>query len=104
MDAVLAAIEQWPYARFLRTNFYAYPLARGGACADRQGKFEAFHNVAFAQDSIRAKSVVALAREAGVILSGYQGLAVWFLPMPMQNFGDNETVQYRQSELTGTRF
>ena len=26
MDAVLAAIEQWPYARFLRTNFYAYPL------------------------------------------------------------------------------
>lgn len=26
MDAFLAAIEQWPYARFLKTNFIAYPL------------------------------------------------------------------------------
>jgi hypothetical protein len=26
VDAILASIEQWPYARFLRTNFYAYPL------------------------------------------------------------------------------
>ena len=26
MDAFLAAIEQWPHARFLRTNFYAYPV------------------------------------------------------------------------------
>lgn len=47
---------------------------------------------------------IPLVREAGFILSGYQGLAVWFLPIPLQSFGDNETVQYRQAELTGTKF
>jgi hypothetical protein len=26
LDAFLAAIEQWPYGRFLKTNFIAYPL------------------------------------------------------------------------------
>jgi hypothetical protein len=26
VDTVLAAIEQWSYARFLKTNFIAYPL------------------------------------------------------------------------------
>jgi len=26
LEAFLATIEQWPYARFLKTNFIAYPL------------------------------------------------------------------------------
>lgn len=47
---------------------------------------------------------IPLVREAGFILSGYHGLAVWFLPIPLQNYGDNETIQYRQAELTGTKF
>lgn len=42
-------------------------------------------------------------REAGLLLSGYHGLACWFLPMPLQNYG-TATVFYRQAELTGTRF
>lgn len=46
---------------------------------------------------------VPFVREAGFILSGYQGAAVWFLPMPLHNYGQM-TVFYRQAELTGTRF
>jgi len=46
---------------------------------------------------------IPLVREAGLILSGYQGIAVWFIPMPLHNYGV-QTVFYRQAELTGTRF
>lgn len=42
-------------------------------------------------------------REAALILSGYRGVAVWFLPIPMANYGQM-AVFYRQCELTGTRF
>ena len=42
-------------------------------------------------------------KEASLILSGYQGIAVWFLPIPMANYGAM-TVFYRQCELTGTKF
>jgi len=42
-------------------------------------------------------------REFGMILSGYQGLKVWFLPIPLQNYGQ-DTLIYRQAELTGTKF
>ena len=41
--------------------------------------------------------------QACMILSGYQGVKVWFLPIPTANYGDNEVVVYRQSELTGTK-
>jgi len=46
---------------------------------------------------------IPLAREAGLILSGYKGIAVWFLPLPMNNYGV-QTVFYREAELTGTKF
>ncbi len=46
---------------------------------------------------------IPMVREASLILSGYQGVKVWFLPIPLSNFG-NMTVFYRQCELTGTRF
>jgi len=46
---------------------------------------------------------VPFVREAGMILSGYRGVAVWFLPIPMHNYGVT-TVFYRQAELTGTKF
>ncbi len=46
---------------------------------------------------------VPFVREAGFILSGYTGAAVWFLPMPLHNYGQM-TVFYRQAELTGTKF
>jgi len=43
-------------------------------------------------------------REAAFMLSGYSGgVAVWFLPVPMANYG-RRTVFWRQAELTGTRF
>lgn len=42
-------------------------------------------------------------REIAFILSGYQGITVWFLPMPMNNYGV-QTVFYKTAELTGTRF
>ena len=45
-------------------------------------------------------------RQAGFIMSGYSGVAVWFMPVPsasMANIG-KMVVFYRQCELTGTRF
>jgi len=46
---------------------------------------------------------VPFIREASLILSGFQGVAVWFLPIPMANYGQM-CVFYKQCELTGTRF
>ncbi|MCK5801902.1 MAG: OPT/YSL family transporter [Lentisphaeria bacterium] len=46
---------------------------------------------------------IPMIREAALILSGYKGVACWFLPMPVANYG-MMTVFYRQCELTGTKF
>ena len=43
-------------------------------------------------------------REASFILSGYKGLDIWLLPLPLTaNYGD-DTVQYRVAELVGCSF
>lgn len=46
---------------------------------------------------------IPMIREAALILSGYKGIACWFVPMPIANYG-SMTVFYRQCELTGTKF
>jgi hypothetical protein len=46
---------------------------------------------------------IPLVKEAGFILSGYRGINVWFIPIPLANYG-LQTVFYRQSELVGSRF
>ncbi|MCI7644514.1 MAG: OPT/YSL family transporter [Lentisphaeria bacterium] len=46
---------------------------------------------------------VPFIREIAFILSGYQGVAVWFIPIPMANYGV-QTVFYKTAELTGTNF
>lgn len=46
---------------------------------------------------------IPFVREAAFIFSGYSGVAVWFLPVPMADYG-RRTVFWRQAELTGTRF
>ena len=46
---------------------------------------------------------IPFVREASFILSGYNGIAVWFLPIPLHNYG-SMTVFYRSCELTGTKF
>ncbi len=46
---------------------------------------------------------IPFVREAAFIFSGYRGVAVWFLPIPLYNYGQM-VVFYRQCELTGTRF
>ena len=46
---------------------------------------------------------IPMIRQAAFILSGYRGVDVWFLPLPMHDFGRG-TVFYREAELTGTRF
>lgn len=46
---------------------------------------------------------IPFVREAGLILSGYHGVACWFLPFPIANYGIH-TVFYRQSELIGSKF
>lgn len=47
--------------------------------------------------------MLPLIREASLILSGYSGVKVWFLPLPLDNYGV-ATVMYRQAELAGTKF
>jgi hypothetical protein len=47
--------------------------------------------------------MLPLIREASLILSGYKGVTVWFLPLPMDNYG-LATMMYRQAELAGTKF
>lgn len=42
-------------------------------------------------------------RELSFILSGYKGVAIWFVPVPKANFG-GMVVFYRQAELLGTKF
>jgi len=46
---------------------------------------------------------IPMIREAAFILSGYKGVAIWFLPLPMDNYG-SATVEYRRAELIGVRF
>lgn len=46
---------------------------------------------------------IPFVREATFIFSGYRGVAVWFLPVPLHNY-NAMTVFYRQCELTGTKF
>jgi hypothetical protein len=49
---------------------------------------------------------IPMIREAGLILSGFRGIAVWFLPTAGPSMGqvNGMVVFYRQCELTGTRF
>jgi len=46
---------------------------------------------------------IPLVREMAFIFSGYQGVAIWFLPVPQANYG-TQTVRYKQAELLGCRF
>jgi hypothetical protein len=46
---------------------------------------------------------IPMVREASLILSGYKGVDIWFLPIPIANYG-RMTVFYRVCELTGTKF
>ena len=46
---------------------------------------------------------IPMVREASLILSGYKGVAVWFLPIPVATYGGMATF-YRQCELLGTKF
>ena len=51
----------------------------------------------------RLPSVInTMIREGAYILSGYQGVQIWFAPAPITNYGI-ATVQFRILELTGTR-
>lgn len=42
-------------------------------------------------------------RELTFIMSGYKGVAIWFIPIPKGNYG-NQTMFYRQAELLGCKF
>lgn len=45
---------------------------------------------------------IPLVREASFILSGYSGAAIWFAPIPMNDYGGAAN-SFRAMELTGTR-
>ena len=45
---------------------------------------------------------IPFVREATYILSGYHGVAIWFAPAPLPNYGP-ATVNFRILELTGTK-
>ena len=46
---------------------------------------------------------IPMVREAALILSQYSGAKVWFLPIPIANYGQM-TMFYRKCELLGTKF
>ncbi len=46
---------------------------------------------------------IPFVREASFILSGYKGAAIWFAPIPLQNY-TGQVVFFRTAELTGTKF
>lgn len=46
---------------------------------------------------------IPFVREASFILSGYKGAAIWFAPIPLHNYA-SQVLQFRQMELTGTKF
>jgi hypothetical protein len=46
---------------------------------------------------------IPMIRQGALILSGYKGVACWFLPIPVANYGQM-TVFYRKCELIGTKF
>ena len=43
-------------------------------------------------------------REVAFIFSGYKGVEVWLLPVPIGNYGESDVVQYRTAELIGCSF
>jgi len=45
---------------------------------------------------------VPLVRQAAFILSGYEGVAIWFAPIPMADYGVH-TQEFRVMELTGVK-
>jgi len=46
---------------------------------------------------------IPMVRQGALILSGYRGVACWFLPIPVANYGEM-TMFYRKCELIGTKF
>jgi hypothetical protein len=46
---------------------------------------------------------VPFVREAVILLSGYPGVDIWFMPFPTDNYGA-QTQKFREIELTGTSF
>jgi len=46
---------------------------------------------------------IPFVREAMILLSGYRGVEIWFVPFPLGNYGAY-TQKFREIELTGTKF
>ena len=46
---------------------------------------------------------IPFVREATILLSGYRGVDIWFIPFPLGNYG-NQAMKFREIELTGTKF
>jgi len=46
---------------------------------------------------------IPFVREATILLSGYRGVDIWFIPFPLGNYGA-QTQKFREIELTGTQF
>jgi hypothetical protein len=46
---------------------------------------------------------IPFVQEATIILSGYRGVDIWFIPFPIGNYGA-QTQKFREIELTGTKF
>jgi len=43
-------------------------------------------------------------KEVALIFSGFKGVEVWLLPIPIHNYGAGDVVQYRTAELIGCSF
>ena len=81
-------IDDFPWVFFLIFGFIYTPLVS--------------YTTAKLEGMVGQTVRIPLVREASFILSGYKGVAIWFAPIPMTDFG-RQTQSFRIVELTGTK-
>jgi hypothetical protein len=87
----LAGAERFPWIFFAALRLRLHPII-SYISARMEGMAGQFVSLPL----VREASFIAGAR-----FFGYQGIEIWYAPIPMHNYGE-ATVQFRQIELTGT--
>jgi hypothetical protein len=97
------------FATYLLVNKFSGPLTHGAFPLWLLIFYGFVYTPLMAYISSRMEGIVGrqftlpFVKEATFILSGYKGAAIWFAPIPLHNYA-NQVEQFREMELTGTKF